>query len=48
MKRVVALAAVFVACISATAIAAPRGLRWTWETEPDGVTRFVVARVGKG
>ena len=33
---------------AAAAIAAPRGLRWTWEMEPDGVTRFVVERVGKG
>jgi hypothetical protein len=33
---------------AAEAIAAPRGLRWTWELEPDGVTRFVVERVGEG
>src|SRR5215212_680443 len=32
---------------AAAAIAAPRGLRWTWETAPDGVTRFVVERVGE-
>jgi hypothetical protein len=32
----------------AAAIAAPRGLRWTWQTEPGGVTRFVVERVGEG
>ncbi|MBA3449857.1 MAG: hypothetical protein H0T18_01445 [Chloroflexia bacterium] len=30
---------------AAAAIAAPRGLRWTWRLEPGGVTRFVVARV---
>jgi hypothetical protein len=30
------------------AIAAPRGLRWSWQMEPDGVTRFVVERVGEG
>jgi hypothetical protein len=39
-------AAVFHA--AAAAIAAPRGLRWTWELEPDGSTRFVVERVGEG
>jgi hypothetical protein len=33
---------------AAAAIAAPRGLRWTWQTEPGGVTRFVVERVGEG
>jgi hypothetical protein len=33
---------------AAAAIAAPRGLRWTWQIEADGVTRFVVARVGEG
>jgi hypothetical protein len=33
---------------AAAAIAARRGLRWTWELEPDGVTRFVVERVGEG
>jgi hypothetical protein len=33
---------------AAAAIAAPRGLRWTWALEPDGVTRFVVERVGEG
>jgi hypothetical protein len=33
---------------AAAAIAAPRGLRWTWELETDGVTRFVVERVGEG
>jgi hypothetical protein len=33
---------------AASAIAAPRGLRWTWELEADGVTRFVVERVGEG
>jgi|SRR5215218_1550883 len=33
---------------AAAAIAAPRGLRWTWETEPGGATRFVVERVGGG
>jgi hypothetical protein len=32
----------------AAAIAAPRGLRWTWEMEPNGDTRFVVERVGEG
>ena len=31
----------------AAAIAAPRGLRWTWETQTDGITRFVVERVGE-
>ena len=39
-------AAVFHA--AAAAIAAPRGLRWTWELEPKGVTHFVVERVGEG
>jgi hypothetical protein len=39
-------AAVFHA--AAAAIAAPRGLRWTWETEAGGVTRFVVERMGEG
>ena len=33
---------------AAAAIAAPRGLRWTWELEADGVTRFVVERVSEG
>jgi hypothetical protein len=33
---------------AAAAIAAPRGLRWTWEIETDGMTRFVVERVGEG
>jgi hypothetical protein len=33
---------------AATAIAAPRGLRWTWQTEPGGVAHFVVERVGEG
>ena len=33
---------------AATAIAAPRGLRWTWQMEADGVTRFVVERIGEG
>jgi len=33
---------------AAAAIAAPRGLRWTWQMEPDGVTRFVVERIGEG
>ncbi len=32
---------------AAAAIAAPRGLRWTRETEPDGITRFRVERVGE-
>jgi hypothetical protein len=32
---------------AAAAIAAPRGLRWTWQVQPDGVTRFVVERVGE-
>ena len=32
---------------AAAAIAAPRGLRWTWQLEPQGVTRFVVERVGE-
>jgi hypothetical protein len=39
-------AAVFHA--AAAAIAASRGLRWTWEIEPDGITRFVVERIGEG
>lgn len=29
-------------------IAAPRGLRWSWELTPEGVTRFVVERIGDG
>ena len=33
---------------AAAAIAAPRGLRWRWQMEADGVTRFVVERVGEG
>ena len=33
---------------AAAAIAAPRGLRWTWQMEADGVTRFVVERLGEG
>ena len=33
---------------AATAIAAPRSLRWTWQMGADGVTRFVVEWVGKG
>ena len=33
---------------AAAAIATPRGLRWTWELEPGGVTRFVVERVDAG
>jgi len=33
---------------AAAAIAAPRGLRWTWQLQPDGITRFVVERVGEG
>ena len=33
---------------AAAAIAAPRGLLWTWEEEADGVTRFVVERLGEG
>jgi hypothetical protein len=33
---------------AAAAIAAPRGLRWTWQMEADDVTRFVVERIGKG
>ena len=32
---------------AAAAIAAPRGLRWTWKMEPDGITRFRVERVGE-
>ena len=39
-------AAVFHA--AAAAIAAPRGLRLTWDTKTDGVTRFVVERIGEG
>jgi hypothetical protein len=30
---------------AAAAIAAPRGLRWSWELGPDGVTHFLVERV---
>ena len=33
---------------AAATIAAPRGLRWTWELKPGGVTRFVVERLGEG
>jgi hypothetical protein len=33
---------------AAATIAAPRGLRWTWELEPDGATRFVVERASEG
>ena len=33
---------------AAAAIASPRGLRWVWEIETDGMTRFVVERVGEG
>ncbi len=33
---------------AAAPIAAARGLRWTWETAPDGVTRFTVERLGEG
>ena len=33
---------------AAAAIAASRGLRWTWEVEPNGVTRFTVERLGEG
>jgi hypothetical protein len=33
---------------AAAAIAASRGLRWTWQLEPDGVTHFVVERLGEG
>ena len=33
---------------AAAAIAAPRGLRWVWEVETDGMTRFLVERVGEG
>ena len=29
---------------AAAAIAAPRGLRWTWELGPKGVTRYAVVR----
>jgi len=29
---------------AAAAIAAPRGLRWTWQLEPEGMTRFIVER----
>ena len=32
----------------AAAIATPRGLRWTWQLEADGVTHFVVERMGEG
>ena len=39
-------AAVFYA--AAAAIATARGLRWTWQLENDGITRFVVERVGEG
>jgi hypothetical protein len=30
---------------AAAAIAASRGLRWTWQLEPNSVTRFIVERV---
>ena len=33
---------------AAAAIAAPRGLRWTWAPATGGSTRFVVERVGEG
>ena len=33
---------------AAAVIAAPRGLRWTWDIAPDGVTRYVVERVDGG
>ncbi|MBW3634191.1 MAG: hypothetical protein KY456_14300 [Chloroflexi bacterium] len=33
---------------AAVTIAASRGLRWTWELKPDGVTSFVVERLGEG
>lgn len=33
---------------AAAAIAAPRGLHWTWRLEADGVTRFVVERQDQG
>jgi hypothetical protein len=32
---------------AAAVIAAPRGLRWTWELESNGVTRFVVERASE-
>jgi hypothetical protein len=32
---------------AAAAIAAPRGLRWTWELQSDGFTRFVAERAGE-
>jgi hypothetical protein len=41
-----AQAAVFHA--AAAAIAAPRGLQWTWRMEADGVTHFIVERIGEG
>ena len=34
--------------LPAAAIAAPRGLRWTWQLDADGATHFVVERVGEG
>lgn len=33
---------------AATAIAAPRGLRWTWHLDTDGVTRYLVERAFPG
>ena len=33
---------------AAAAIAAPRGLRWTWQIGEDGVTRYAVSREGDG
>jgi len=33
---------------AAAEIAAPRGLRWTWQMEPGGITHFFVERVGEG
>ena len=33
---------------AATEIAAPRGLQWMWVAEADGITRFIVDRVGEG
>jgi hypothetical protein len=33
---------------AAAAIAAPRGLTWTWELGTDGATQFVVERTGEG
>jgi hypothetical protein len=33
---------------AAASIAAPRGLHWTWQMEADGVTHFVVERIGEG